>query len=121
MVLSQSSQSFEPVDFDFLLKWLKFGVAGDEFSLLFSGQRGGEGIGQTELETRFEIGGAVGQGAGGGMKIDGQALQDLCGLRPGCGAVLFHNLVLRFGVVNLEDSQTPTCALGPRAPWRPGR
>jgi hypothetical protein len=35
------------VDFDFLVKRLKFGVTGDEFGLLFSGQRGGEGIGQT--------------------------------------------------------------------------
>ena len=43
--------SFQPVDFDFLIKRLKFGVAGDEFSLLFSGPRGGEGIGQTQPET----------------------------------------------------------------------
>ena len=40
-------KSFQPVDFDFLVKGLKFWVAGDEFGLLFSGQRGGEGIGQT--------------------------------------------------------------------------
>jgi hypothetical protein len=66
-------QSFQPVDFDFLLKWLEFWVASDEFGLLFAGQRGGEGIGQTQLEARFEIGGTVGQGASGGMEIDRQA------------------------------------------------
>jgi hypothetical protein len=49
------------VDFDFTLKRPEFWVAGHEFSLLFFGQRGGESIGQTQLETCFEIGGRVGQ------------------------------------------------------------
>lgn len=85
------------MDFDFLVKRLKFGVAGHEFGLLFSGQRGGEGIGQSQLETCFEVGGTVGQCAGGGMKIDRQALQNLCSLRPGCGADTKGSIRSRLG------------------------
>src|SRR5208283_1274210 len=66
---SSGLQLLQPVDFDFLGKRLKFWVAGHEFRLLFLGQRGGESIGQTHLETCLEIGGSVGQSAGCGMKI----------------------------------------------------
>ena len=41
--------SFEPGNFDFLFQRLEFKVGGDEFSLLFFGQRGGEGVGEAEV------------------------------------------------------------------------
>jgi len=46
-IVSPELQSFQPVDFYFLVKRLKFRVAGHEFGLLFSGQCSGESIGET--------------------------------------------------------------------------
>ena len=126
------------MDFDFPLKRPELWVAGHEFSLIFFGQGGGESIGQTQLETCFEIGGSVGQGAGCGMKIDGVCspglavfenwvlspcaiprlgnretwgTQDLGGFRPGGGAVFFHNRVLHLGVGRETGLPSPSCAL----------
>jgi hypothetical protein len=58
---------------------LEFRVAGDQLCPLSLCQRGGKSVGQTQSETRLEVGRGIGQRAGCGMEINRQALKDLPG------------------------------------------
>jgi len=95
----------QPVDADFLLQRFELPIARQELGILLLRQCRSERVRKADPKPGFEIGGQIGEGTGGGVKLDGQPLQDLETRLPCFESVLLQDGVLDLGIVHVGHVQ----------------